>query len=154
MQPQIIDPLEVDSLPSDPRVMALRLLGMTAAEMKDIDRNITGGSNNISGLKLNVDKLVNEFNQVLAPAPVQAMAPTINTQPYPQLAVQSIQPQQVAFTPTVPQSPNDPNQLEFDFYKKITPEDLHLELKNINRNIKNLEDKLNLILKNLDTKKN
>jgi hypothetical protein len=152
MQPQIIDPLEVESLPSDPRVMALRLLGMTAAEMKDIDRNITGGSNNISGLRLNVDKLVNEFNNVLAPVPTAA--PVFDTQPLPQLNVQSIQPQQVVVTPTVPQSPNDPNQLEFDFYKKIAPEDIHLELKNINRNIKNLEDKLNLILKNLDTKKN
>ena len=154
MQPQTIDPLEVDSLPSDPRVMALRLLGMTAAEMKDIDRNITGGSNNISGLRLNVDKLVNEFNHVLAPVPVQAAAPAVNIQPHPQLEVQSVQPQQVLPTPQAPQSYNDPNQLEFDFYKKIAPEDIHLELKNINRNIKNLEDKLNLILKTLDTKKN
>jgi hypothetical protein len=151
---QSIDPLEVDTLPTDPRIMALRLLGMTTAEMKDIDKNIVGSGSNISGLRLDVNKMVDEFNTALAPvAPVAVQQPVL----------QGIaQPQLLAVTNTPPVLPEqaqatvnyDPNQLEFDFYKKITPEDLQYELKNINKNIKNLQEKIDLIYKELSTKKN
>jgi hypothetical protein len=161
MEVQSTDPLELHSLPSDPRVMALRLLGMTAAEMKEIDSNITGNRNNISGLKMNIDNLVNEFNQNLVPqqvtpvtdtqttsSPIQAPLGNIVT-PQVQQHVQSAPVEQATNTVTY-----DPNQMEFDFYKKITPEELQDQLKTINRNIKNLEIKLDSIIELIEQKKN
>jgi hypothetical protein len=44
--------------------------------------------------------------------------------------------------------------MEFDFYKKITPEELQDQLKTINRNIKNLEIKLDSIIELIEQKKN
>jgi len=151
---QSIDPLEVETLPADPRIMALRLLGMTTAEMKDIDKNIVGSGGNVSGLRLDVNRMVNEFNTAFTPvAPVVTQQPVLQGLSQPQLhAVTNIS------TNLSEQSQAtvnyDPNQLEFDFYKKITPEDLQCELKNINKNIKNLQEKIDLLYKELSTKKN
>lgn len=152
MVQQNTDPLEIQSLPTDPRVMALRLLGMTAAELKEVDSNIVGGGKNITGLKLDVNKMVQEFNTTLVPTPTVQQLPPQEHPQHLQSSLPSVQ--QPVPIAAIPQVDYNKDQLEFDFYKKITPDDLYNQLNNINNNIKNLDKKLNSILEILDTKKN
>ena len=151
---QSTDPLEVQTLPTDPRIMALRLLGMTAAELKEVDSNIIGGSKNITGLQLDVNKMVQEFNTALVPTPAVQELPQIQEAPQNLQSSLSPTPQPAPAAISTPQPEYNKDQLEFDFYKKITPDDLYNQLNNINNNIKNLDKKLNSILETLDTKKN
>jgi len=148
------DPLELDSLPSDPREMVLRLVGMTASSLKDIDSRVTDTNNPfVKGLKIDPAKVVREaINSV---TPIQPQVGLVNAQS-PQIPV--LQPAQqtgVSAQPTSqqPQVVYDPNQLEFDFFRKIKPEDLELQLKNINISIKRLESKLEDIYSLLVDKK-
>ena len=76
-----VDVLQVDELPSDPKEMALRLLGMTVAELKGIDEKVVSGRNYVGGLKTDVNKIIHDFNQNLRPPSL-----SIPTQP---LAVQA-----------------------------------------------------------------
>ena len=158
-----IDPLEVESLPSDPREMALRLLGMTFSELKEIDQRVISGHNNVGGVKVDVNKIYNEVvnmpvnqkvqtnQQIPAPAPqltqevaVQASIPTV--------MVAAPGPAVVA----IPQQPvqDVSNQLELDFYRKIKPEDIEYQLKKINSSISDINFKLEKIVEMLNTKKN
>lgn len=137
------DPLELDSLPSDPREMVLRLVGMTASSLKDIDSRVTDTNNPyVKGLKIDPAKVVREA--ISSVTPIQPQVGLVNTQS-PQIPV--LQPAQQTSAPIQPPSQQpqvvyDPNQLEFDFFRKIKPEDLELQLKNINISIKRLESKL------------
>ncbi len=152
------DPLELDSLPSDPRIAALGLLGLATSELKEIDSRIVSGNRNyIGGMKSNVENIYREITTISsngqpAPAPPQQQQQPvqtfqtaqllgggdIQTQSIPQYIPQPVQQVQ-------PQQEVNKDQLEFDFYKKIKPEDLEYQLKSINSSIKRLEDKINAI---------
>lgn len=156
-----IDPLEVDSLPSDPREMALRLLGMTVSELKEIDQRVISGHNHVGGVKVDVNKIYNEVvnmpvgqkvqvNQQIQPSTPQLATETpVQTNafippPTPQVVV--IPPQQVNQEMT--------GQLELDFYRKVKPEDLEYQLKKIHSSISDINIKLEKIMDILSTKKN
>lgn len=138
------DPLELDSLPSDPKEIVLRMLGMTTSTLKDIDSNITGNPNAfIKGLKLDAKKVITETLVNVAPStgPTPVMQPQTGY-----LQVGSQHPQSIPLPQQqIQQSTYDPNQLEFDFYKKIKPEDLDHRLKNIENNLKLINEKLEIL---------
>jgi hypothetical protein len=142
-----VDVLQVDELPSDPKEMALRLLGMTVAELKGIDEKVVSGRNYVGGLRTDVNKIVQDFNQNLKPQtqsipiqsiPTQSMQhvplaqPFPTSNPVPQLEVATIA--------------KDDNQLEFDFYRKVKPEDIEYRLKMIESKIEDVESKLDSML--------
>jgi len=119
----------VDLSPDDPRAKEalIGLIGSTFAQLKEIDSNVVGGSNNIKALKTDVKGMIESLvhrpqQQVAAPA-VQLtpmyVAPT-NTV----VAAGINVPAQL--TPPVPQE--DPNQLVFDFNMKITPDTINDKL--------------------------
>lgn len=151
------DPLGLDSLPSDPRENILRLLGMTVSSLKEIDSNISGNPNPyIKGFKLDTKEILNEAITNLTPHHV-----TQQTQPVVNLPVASGPIQVNPQVPTVQQASiqslntpqYDPNQLEFDFYKKIKPEDIENQLKSLNIGIKKINEKLDEIISKLENKK-
>jgi len=151
------DPLEVDGLPSDPREMALRLLGMTSAELKDIDSKVISGRQYIGGIKSDINKIINEVNTNLIPTNIAranaqpAAAATQSTTPgqpvhipvtpvsIPVLAPIAIQPQPVVLD-------HNPDQMELDFFRKIKPEDIEYQLKLVDNSLKDLSGKLDLVL--------
>lgn len=153
-----IDPLEVESLPSDPREMALRLLGMTVSELKEIDQRVVSGHNHVGGVKVDVNKIYNDVVHmpVGKPQPPQQQLPT---QPSSEIPVQSnvAIPTQVSVPVAAPaqhQTAEDTDQLELDFYRKIKPEDLEYQLKKIHTSISDINYKLDKITEVLNTKKN
>lgn len=127
----------------DPRVnneakLALAaLLGSTMAQLKEIDRSIVGSSSNIQS-KLDINRVLGAINApASAPSPVPVPAPALTiSQPDLQFT-----PAPVPAAPVSPDSttPEDPNQLVFDFNKPITPE-------TINGKLDTIIDKLNRIL--------
>lgn len=151
------DPLELDSLPSDPREMVLRLVGMTASSLKDIDSRVTDTNNPyVKGLKIDPAKVVREAINSVTPIQPQIQPQVGLVQAHYQPTIPVIQQHQPASVPPQqanPQVEYDPNQLEFDFFRKIKPEDLELQLKNINISIKRLEGKLDDIYNLLVDKK-
>jgi hypothetical protein len=145
------DPLELDSLPSDPNEMVLRLLGMTTSSLKDIDSRITdSSSSSIRGLKIDPGKVLKDaLSNTLQISQQQAAHQPINIQPSPQPVIT----QYVQTAPPPQEVTYDPNQLEFDFYKKIKPEDIDNQLKNINIALKKLEYKIDEVYALLSNKK-
>lgn len=153
-----VDPLDVNSLPSDPREMALRLLGMTVSELKQIDEKVISGHNFVGGVKVNVNKIVNDVidmpvvkeNKQQVDIPTQ---PIIQTQS--PVVQQSIQAMDTSQASTAPSNlvPIDDNQLEFDFYRKIKPEDLEYQLKLISTNLQEINSKIDKLFDTI-TKKN
>jgi hypothetical protein len=142
-----VDVLQVDELPSDPKEMALRLLGMTVAELKGIDEKVVSGRNYVGGLKTDVNKIIHDFNQNLRPPSL-----SIPTQP---LAVQAQPMQHMPLAQPFPTAnpvldtleiAKDDNQLEFDFYRKVKPEDIEYRLKMIESKIEVVESKLDSML--------
>lgn len=156
-----IDPLEVESLPSDPREMALRLLGMTFSELKEIDQRVVSGHNNVGGVRVDVNKIYNEVVNMPVNQKVQAnqQSPTPGPQLAQEVIVQSSIPTVAITTPTATVTPqqsvqDDSNQLELDFYRKIKPEDIEYQLKKIDTSISDINFKLEKIMEMLNTKKN
>ena len=153
------DPLGLNSLPSDPRENILRLLGMTTSSLKELDSMITDTSSaSLRSLKLNTTNVLSDaMNSLNANAPVQHFAPPA---PVPTITNHlngsvvhnqyALQPQSPAPTP---QPQYDPNQLEFDFYKKIKPEDIEQQLRDLNIGLKKVNEKIDEVLSRLDTKK-
>lgn len=149
-----LDVLQVDDLPKDPKEMALRLLGMTVAELKGIDEKVVSGRNYVGGLRTDVNKIVQDFNQNLKPqtAPLPNQPTEIQTQP----AVQQLTQIPLVHTPisslvpdkieAVEPKAEDSGQLEFDFYRKVKPEDLEYRLKMIESKIEIVESKLDTLL--------
>lgn len=151
MKQDPVDVLDPNSLPSDPREMALRLLGMTAAELKGIDEKVVSGRNSVGGVRTDLNKIVQDFNNNLRPT--QQSQQVIPPQHKPVVPVQPQVVEQIPTSPTpVPhQAPtiineSDDDQLEFDFYKKVKPEDLEYQLRLINKNLTEVNDKVNLII--------
>lgn len=141
------DPLEVDSLPSDPREMALRLLGMTVSELKGIDEKVISGQQFVGGLKTDLNKIVAEVNTNLTPKKIESTPqPSLNGN-HPQPVQEPVQPVQVSQQPIIEPVLNDYNddQLEFDFYRKIKPEDLEYQIKKLVSSIEELTIKVDLI---------
>jgi hypothetical protein len=140
------DPLELDTLPADPRIAALSLLGMAASELRELDGRIVGGRSSIGGIKTDVNKIVKDL---------QTLVPTQQPQPqhhqqiaYTQPVTSQVDHAAISMPQTVQPAPiqqpqHDPNQLEFDFYKKIKPEDIEFQLKTLNT-------KINIIISKLD----
>jgi hypothetical protein len=144
------DPLELDTLPADPRIAALGLLGMATSELRELDGRIVGGRSSIGGIKTDVNKIVKDLQFLIPTQPQQ-------TQPHQQIAyVQSTptqidhaaisMPQIVQPGPEQLKPQHDPNQLEFDFYKKIKPEDLELQLKNLNTKVNTVISKIDKVI--------
>lgn len=112
----------VDPNSQEARNAVLALLGTTLAELKQIDKNIVGTSKDIVANRTNLENVFNIREQVLPQQPPQPQiaAPiqiTVNTPPSPS---------------TPPQiTDEDPNQLIFDFSKKITPDTINDKLDRI-----------------------
>ena len=128
--------------PDDPRAREaiVNLLGTTLSELKEIDKNVVGGSRNISALKTDLKSVFN-FQQ---PSPATSV---INTVVAPQQPVlQAIPPAalQVSATPQT-QPIDDPNQLVFDFNQKITPN-------TVNDKLDRILDKLDRIISTICNK--
>jgi hypothetical protein len=124
------DPL-IDNLPPDPRSALLGLIGSTFAELKNIDKQLITKSNNIAGIKTDLNRLVAEANSLSAPVPVPVVAQQV---PAPQVHIApALEPQPViSTTPVQPQViEEDDGQLLLDFYRKIKPEDLYSRLADI-----------------------
>lgn len=131
------------NLPPDAQTALINLIGSTFAELKKVDNHIIGDKKpGIAAMKTDINKLVAEAQQLgrqvppPPPQPVYQQAPQYIPQPQPQLVPQ----------PVVQQLQEDPNQLQFDFYKKITPEDIHNKLSEINFSLKEIVDKLDKVL--------
>jgi hypothetical protein len=137
---------DMDGLPPDARTAVLGLIGSTFAELKKVDEHLITKNQFTAGIKTDLKKLINEANSLVAPPP-QAQQPQIQHQ---QPVLQPI-PVAVELQPTVavsaPQIVEDPNQLQFDFYKKITPEDIHSKLTDINLSLTTILEKLNKVVK-------
>lgn len=133
-------------LPPDARTALLNLIGSTYAELKNVDKHIVSGSHNISGTKADFNRLAQEAVAAMS-QPVQA------AHNQPQALTPEFVPQPITLHP-VPQQivshEHDPNQLEFDFYKKITPDDLYKKLSNIDGSLTTILEKLNKVVKLLN----
>jgi len=123
----------VDLSPDDPRAKEalIGLIGSTFAQLKEIDSNVVGGSNNIKALKTDVkgmiENLVHRPSQqpvALAAAPAVQLTPMYVAPAHTAVAAGINVPAQL--TPPAPQE--DPNQLVFDFNMKITPDTINDKL--------------------------
>lgn len=128
----------VDLAPDDPRAKEaiIGLIGSTFAQLREIDRNVVGSSNNIKALKTDVKELVTQVINYNGSGPVQlAPAPAVLTNTVVAAGINTQQPVHIAVS--APQE--DENQLVFDFTKKITPD-------TINDKLDKITDKLNRLL--------
>lgn len=151
MSQQPIDPLEPQGLPTDPREAAMLLLGMTASELKSIDEKVVSGRNSVGGTRSDIRKIVTDIRSIQptranTPPPIQEATPQTQ-QPTP-IVVQDVTPQVQPPPAQISRGEvkADPNQLEFDFYRKIKPEDIEYQLRLIKSSIDNLETKVNNII--------
>lgn len=142
---QQIDPLDPDSLPTDPREAAMMLLGMATGELRSIDEKVVSGRNSVGGIRTDLKKIVNDIQSInvgqsrqqpIQPAPAPASLPVM-----PVVDVAPVQSQEI-----------DDDQLQFDFYKKLKPEDIEYQLRLIKSSIDNLETKVNIILAHIKKK--
>lgn len=150
MQQQSIDPLEPQGLPIDPREAAMLLLGMTAGELKSIDEKVVSGRNSVGGIRSDINKIVSDIRGIVPNRPSPQPQPVPQPQPAP--PVQQVQqtPQTISVTETKTEDNTD--QLEFDFYKKLKPEDIEYQLRLIKSSLDNLDTKLNFIVETLKKK--
>ena len=113
----------VDPNSQEARNAVLALLGTTLAELKQIDKNIVGTSKDIIANRTNLENVFNVREQISPQQPPQPQvaAPiqiTVNTPPPPQSSQSQV-------------TEEDPNQLIFDFSKKITPDTVNDKLDRI-----------------------
>ena len=142
-----MDPSNIDmDLPPDARTALLNLIGTTYAELKKVDSHIVSGSQNIAGTKTDFNRLAQEAVAAVS-QPVQVI-PQPQIIPQPHIIPQPIQVPQLQQQVISPE--HDPNQLEFDFYKKITPDDLYKKLSNIDNSLATILEKLNKVVKILN----
>jgi hypothetical protein len=108
------------------------LLGSTMAQLKEIDKSIVGGSSNISS-KLDVQRVLQSIQPVQQPQPpiLQQHQPAVQ-QPALSFAPQAtvVNAGMNIAVPVTSQATaeEDPNQLVFDFTKKITPDTVNDKL--------------------------
>jgi hypothetical protein len=150
---QNVDILDPGSLPVDPREAAMLLLGMTTGELRSIDDKVVSGRNSVGGIRSDINKIVTDIRNIK----------TTNTQTPP--PPQQLEPQPAVSQPTaIPEASqqvivqqqehnlDDPNQLQFDFYKKIKPEDIEYQLRLIKSSLDNIESKLAFLVENYKKK--
>lgn len=139
-----------NDLPPDPRSALLGLIGSTFAELKNIDSHLITKNSNIAGIKTDLNRLVAEANSLNNQVPVQApvQQPVAHTPNVP--ALEPIPVTQSASQPHIESQPRletytgeDPNQLMFDFYRKITPDDINSRLADIDLKLSKILDLLN-----------
>jgi hypothetical protein len=119
----------VDLSPDDPRAKEalIGLIGSTFAQLKEIDSNVVGGSNNIKALKTDVKGMIESLvhrPQQQAATPAVQLTPMYVAPTHTAVAAGINVPAQL--TPPAPQE--DPNQLVFDFNMKITPDTINDKL--------------------------
>lgn len=140
MSNEALVPLDPNSQEAKNAILAL--LGSTLAELKQIDKNVVGSSKDIRANRTNLENVFNITEQ-----------PSLNPQTQPVPSVLPVQqPILATITPVVqqPQQPvpvqsapeEDPNQLVFDFTKKITPDTINDKLDRILDKLDRLIDKL------------
>jgi hypothetical protein len=143
----------IDDLPRDPREALLGLIGSTFSELKRIDSALITKSNNVVGIKTDLNRLVAEANslnnQVATPPPVLPPPQVNNAQP----SILEPKPVEVQLQP-VPvvepqQQKEDDGQLLLDFYRKITPEDINSRLADIDIKL----NKIIMLLNGLEDKR-
>ena len=123
--------------PRDPRAREalIGLLGTTLAGLKEIDRSIVGGSNNVTAQKTDLKQFANLLTPTpQSPPPQHIQAPPQYIPPTYQPIPQPVPPAQVI--------DENPDQLVFDFNKPITPA-------TINDKLDIIIGKLNSILEKL-----
>lgn len=127
----------VDPNSPQAREAIVNLLGTTLAQLKEIDKNVVGSSKNISGVRT-------DLKNVFANIPIDQ--PPV---PQPPPTIQYSSPSPVATTvnaginisaPVLPQE--DPDQLVFDFSKKITPDTINDKLDRILSKLEGIVSKL------------
>jgi hypothetical protein len=142
------DDLLVD-LPPDARSALLGLIGSTFAELKQVDANIISRNANVTAMKSDLNRLVQEANSLgMVHAPINPHEPPQvipHQQAVPQIVPQEIPIAQLPIT-SQPAQLSDPNQLEFDFYRKITPDDINNKFAEINLKLSNIVEKLEELL--------
>ena len=141
--------MPIDGLPPDARTALLGLIGSTFAELKKVDEHLITKNQFTAGIKTDLTKLIQEANTLGAPPRQQApqLAPQPVLQPSPQLIPQPVVVNSVSSPRIETYTGDDPNQLQFDFYKKITPEDLLAKLTDINISLNTMVEKLNKVHK-------
>jgi len=135
----------VDPNTPEARDAIVNLLGTTLAQLKEIDKNIVGSSKNISGIKTDLKSVFSNIPQANEPVPTpvpshQPVVTTIQHQYAPSPAATVVN---AGINVQQPLVTEDPNQLVFDFSKKITPD-------TINDKLDRLLDKLDLLTSKLD----
>lgn len=134
MSNEALVPLDPNSQEAKNAVLAL--LGSTLAELKQLDRNVVGSSKDIIANKTN---LQNVFNITEQPAITNNTQVSMPVAPALQPAlIPNISPGQVSSQPV---KDEDPNQLVFDFTKKITPDTINDKLDRILDKLDRLIDK-------------
>lgn len=138
-----------NDLPPDPRSALLGLIGSTFAELKNIDGHLVTKNNHIAGIKADLNKLVAEANNLNT----QQLPQQLPQQTIPNTAAPVLEPipaTSSALQPRVQSQPRletftgeDPNQLMFDFYRKITPEDINSRLADIDLKLSKILDIVN-----------
>lgn len=126
----------VNLTPDDPRAKEaiIGLIGSTYAQLKEIDNHVVGSSSNIKALKTDVNSLItgiikpNTHQHV--PAPVTP-TPAVQVTPTFVAPTHTVVAAGLNVQPTVPMPQEDPDQLVFDFNKKITPDTINDKLDRI-----------------------
>jgi hypothetical protein len=151
---QNVDILDPGSLPVDPREAAMLLLGMTAGELRSIDEKVVSGRNSVGGIRSDINKIVSDIRSIKPstqqpqPQPVHtAVVPPPVVLPAPELV-----PQPAVIPQAQPLTQDDPDQLQFDFYKKIKPEDIEYQLRLLKSSLDNIDSKLTFLVENYKKK--
>lgn len=128
-------PLDPHSKEAKDAVLAL--LGSTLAELKQIDRNVIGSSKDIVANRTNLQNVFN-ITEPVASTPTPAQVPQLSIPVT--LSIPTTAPALPASVPVV--NEEDPNQLVFDFTKKITPDTVNDKLDRILDKLDRILDKI------------
>lgn len=139
----------IDDLPPDPRSALLGLIGSTFAELKRVDEFAVTKNQNTAGIKTDLNRLIHEANSLMTPQ-TQPQVPVLTPQPVmpqPSLEPVVVQTTVPALEPKPiqeqqPQSNDDPDQLLFNFYRQITPDDINSRLADIDLKLAKILEKL------------
>lgn len=136
-------------IPPEAANAIIGLIGSTFAELKKIDDHNIGSTSYTRGIKSDFKKLIQDAQVAVSQQP--PVAQFVPPPPAPPAFVPRLEPIPVT-SPAISQPTgvvleDNPDQLQFDFYKKITPEDINQKLTDINLNLNSIVEKLNKVLK-------
>ncbi|NBW57107.1 hypothetical protein EBR43_04850 [bacterium] len=126
----------VNLTPDDPRAKEaiIGLIGSTFAQLKEIDNHVVGSSSNIKALKTDVKSMITDIIKPNAPQhvpPPVAPPPPVHVAPTFVAPTHTVVAAGINVQPTMPVQQEDPDQLVFDFNKKITPDTINDKLDRI-----------------------